>query len=90
MRTKRRIKPQATAELRILPEGRVLANNLTPALAGVLAGLNPVDAVLRQRAGRVIRSGMTSKNMSRVRNTVAKPKRGSPPATGLGPRTTDL
>ncbi|MBX3731264.1 MAG: hypothetical protein KF791_01575 [Verrucomicrobiae bacterium] len=38
------------SEFLLLPDGRVLANNLTPALAAVLAGLNPQDAPLAARA----------------------------------------
>ena len=42
---KRRTKPAKktsvplTSELLLLPDGRILAHNLTPAVAGVLAGL---------------------------------------------------
>lgn len=38
------------SEFLLLPDGRVLANNLTPALAAVLTGLNPQDAPLAARA----------------------------------------
>jgi hypothetical protein len=38
------------SEFLILPNGRILAHNLTPALARVLAGLNPHDPAMRRRA----------------------------------------
>ena len=34
----------------ILPDGRILAHNLTPGLARLLAKLNPRDAAMRRRA----------------------------------------
>jgi hypothetical protein len=37
-------------ELLIHPDGRILAHNLTPALARVLAALNPRDPAMRRRA----------------------------------------
>ncbi len=36
--------------LLILEDGRILAQNVTPALARLLLALNPKDATLRQRA----------------------------------------
>ena len=39
-------------ELLILSDGRVLAHNLTPAMADVLRAVNPYDVSLRRRAGR--------------------------------------
>ena len=44
---------QSSGELLILPDGRVLAHNITPALARVLAELDPADAAMRERAGAV-------------------------------------
>jgi hypothetical protein len=41
----------AQSEFLILPDGSVLAHNLTPALARVLAELNPRDPAMRRRAG---------------------------------------
>lgn len=38
------------AELLILPDGRILAHNLTPAVAKVLRELNPDDEQIKQRA----------------------------------------
>ncbi len=38
------------SELLICPDGRILAHNLTPALARVLAPLNPGDATMNRRA----------------------------------------
>ena len=40
----------AVGELLILPDGRVLAHNLSAALAGVLAELNPGDMAMNRRA----------------------------------------
>jgi hypothetical protein len=36
----------------ILSDGKIYAHNLTPALAGVLAQLNPADEAMRRRATR--------------------------------------
>ena len=41
-----------TSELLVLPDGQVLAHNLTPVLAAVLAELNPSDEAMRERALR--------------------------------------
>jgi hypothetical protein len=41
---------QSSGEILILPDGRILAHNITPALARVLSELNPDDAAMRQRA----------------------------------------
>ncbi len=38
------------SELLILPNGRILAQNITPVMAGLLSGLNPGDELMRQRA----------------------------------------
>jgi hypothetical protein len=51
----------STAELLILPDGQVLANNLTPALAAVLAGLNRADPAMAQRAGPAIKRSRKSR-----------------------------
>ena len=43
--------PEKTVcEMLILPDGRILAHNLSAALAGVLAELNPGDLAMNQRA----------------------------------------
>lgn len=42
---------QSSGELLILPDGRILAHNITPALAQILTALNPSDDGMRQRAG---------------------------------------
>jgi hypothetical protein len=41
---------RSSAEILILPDGRILAHNLTPAVAALLAELNPDDAAMRARA----------------------------------------
>jgi hypothetical protein len=38
------------AELLILPDGRVLAHNITPDVAAILAGLDPGNELMEQRA----------------------------------------
>jgi len=40
------------SELLILPDGRVLVHNLTPAFAGLLRELNPDDEQISPRAAR--------------------------------------
>lgn len=40
----------STAELLIQPDGRILAHNLTPALAELLSALNPRDEPMKQRS----------------------------------------
>ena len=50
-RTRGRRSGSAThAEFLILPDGRVLAHNLTPPLARIVAQLNPGDPVMNRRA----------------------------------------
>jgi hypothetical protein len=39
-----------TVELLVLPEGQILAHNLTPELAALLARLNPADEAMARRA----------------------------------------
>ena len=41
---------QSSAELLILADGRILAHNITPALARILSELDPADEAMRQRA----------------------------------------
>jgi hypothetical protein len=41
---------QASGELLILPDGRILAHNITPALARLLSAIDPDDEAMRQRA----------------------------------------
>lgn len=41
---------RSSAEILILPDGRILAHNITPAVAAVLAELDPADAPMRIRA----------------------------------------
>ena len=45
-------KQRLTTELLILPDGRVLVHNLTPAFARLLHELNPNDAQIHPRAAR--------------------------------------
>jgi len=47
----KRIPEKTMCELLILPDGRILAHNLSAPLAGVLAELNPGDGAMNRRAG---------------------------------------
>jgi hypothetical protein len=38
------------SEVLILPDGRILAQNITPVMAGLLSELNPDDKLMRARA----------------------------------------
>ena len=55
---KKQIKPAQkssaplTSELLLLPDGRILAHNLTPAFAGLLRELNPGDEQISSRVTR--------------------------------------
>jgi hypothetical protein len=44
---------RSSAEILILPDGRILAHNITPAVAAVLAELNPADEPMRLRASAI-------------------------------------
>lgn len=51
MKTRQHPPPRvATIDLLVQPDGQILAHNLTPALAAVLAELNPADQAMQQRA----------------------------------------
>lgn len=45
---------QDSGELLILPDGRILAHNITPALARLLTELDPADEAMRARAASSI------------------------------------
>jgi hypothetical protein len=52
---KTRSRPPVTSEhseFLILPDGKILAHNITPAAAKILSALNPADAAMKQRAGQ--------------------------------------
>jgi hypothetical protein len=40
------------SEILILPDGKILAHNITPVMAQVLADLNPADPHMRRRSLR--------------------------------------
>jgi hypothetical protein len=42
----------STSELLLLPDGRVLVHNLTPAFAELLSALNPADGQIGPRVNR--------------------------------------
>jgi hypothetical protein len=46
-----RSKTAATSEILVLPDGRILAHNLTPTFAALLSELNPDDRQIATRAG---------------------------------------
>jgi len=46
----RRVEKGDVSELLLLPDGQILVHNLTPAMAAVLAEINPADAAMRERA----------------------------------------
>jgi len=48
------IDPMAHSEFLILPDGKILAHNITPVMARVLAELNPRDRAMRRRAQKKI------------------------------------
>ena len=51
MRKKRKIEVGfLSSELLILPDGRILVQNLTQPMAGLLRGLNPADKIISPRA----------------------------------------
>jgi len=47
---------RSSAEILILPDGRILAHNITPAVAAVLAGFASVDEPMRLRAASLYAS----------------------------------
>lgn len=49
-----------SAELLLLPDGRILVHNLTPAVAALLAELAPHDADMRRRANAGPTAGRAS------------------------------
>lgn len=57
-----RRRSKLTTELLILPDGRILVHNLTPAFAGLLQELNPNDEQISSRVTRPppLRSGAAS------------------------------
>jgi len=50
MRSKPRKAESNMSEVMILADGRLLAHNITPVMAQVLAELNPADEAMNQRA----------------------------------------
>lgn len=41
---------QRSCEIMVLRDGRILAHNITPALAALLAAIDPADPAIRSRA----------------------------------------
>lgn len=54
-------------ELLLLPDGRILVHNLTPAFARVLAALNPADRQLGPRAAFGVRASGSGRERPRIR-----------------------
>jgi hypothetical protein len=50
-----------STELLILPDGRILAQNITPPMAKLLSKLNPKDGFMRERARAGNRRGLNHK-----------------------------
>lgn len=48
-------------ELLLLPDGQILAHNITPAMAVVLAALNPADETMNKRAAKARKSKQTTR-----------------------------
>ena len=48
-----------TTEMLILPDGKILAHNITPAMAALLSELNPADQPMKCRAAPANRLGPT-------------------------------
>ncbi len=44
-----------TAEFLVLPDGKILAHNITPAVAAILSELDPENEPMRQRATQTAR-----------------------------------
>lgn len=40
---------QSSCELMVLPDGRIFAHNITPAMAALLAAIDPADPAIRSR-----------------------------------------
>jgi hypothetical protein len=51
----------SASELLILPDGRILAQNITPTMAKLLSELNPKDELMRERARSGNRRGLNLK-----------------------------
>lgn len=65
---------QSSGEILLLPDGRILAHNITPALARLLAELDPTNAAMTERARSIpLATG------SDPRQTVATPAPELPP-----------
>ncbi|MEO5803639.1 MAG: hypothetical protein ABIR24_08915 [Verrucomicrobiota bacterium] len=43
-------------EVLILPDGKILAHNITPEIAAILSALDPQNKLMRQRAAKTRRS----------------------------------
>jgi hypothetical protein len=51
----------SVSELLILPDGRILAQNITPTMAKLLSELNPEDELMRERASIGNKRGLNLK-----------------------------
>jgi len=70
---------ESHTQLLLLPDGRILAHNLTPAMAQILQQLDPHDRLMRQRRQRApacppspIPQGRSSPNISYGRDCPKK------------------
>jgi hypothetical protein len=56
-----KIKSHLLTEILILPDGRILVQNITPTMAKLLSKLNPEDELMRERARVGNRRGLNLK-----------------------------
>jgi hypothetical protein len=61
MKNKLRKDEFSLSEMLILPDGRILAQNITPMVANLLSKLNPKDRFMRQRARASNKRGLIHK-----------------------------
>lgn len=54
-------KSDLVSELLVLPDGRILAQNITPTMAKLLSELDPKDEFMRERARAVNKRGLKPK-----------------------------
>ena len=57
----------SVSEFLILPDGRILAQNITPPMAKLLSELNPEDKLMRQRAKESATGGIRTKKYANNR-----------------------
>ena len=83
----------AISELLLLPDGRVLVHNLTPAMAILLAGLDPTDPLMAHRAQAIqsepphgARAGLPNPQTQAMGNHQPPTSNDSPPIPTTSPQ----